>query len=239
MCRRSTRRAPDPPSANETPCPFLPRAAAIWFALAARVHGKITRMLSSVLIANRGEIACRIARTARRLGMRVIAVYSDADRDACMCALADEAYRHRSGAGARELSRRIDRIIETRARGRGRVHPSRLWLSFGESRFAEAVREGGHRLCRAAAGGHPRHGPQGCRQGPDGARPACRWCRAISGAEQDATLPRRASRRNRLSGDDQGGGGRRRQGHAPCRRPGRFCRSARCLPARGRGRLRQ
>ena len=42
-------------------------------------------MLSSVLIANRGEIACRIARTARRLGMRVIAVYSDADRDSLAC----------------------------------------------------------------------------------------------------------------------------------------------------------
>ena len=43
-------------------------------------------MFSSVLIANRGEIACRIARTAKRLGMRTIAVYSDADAQRAACA---------------------------------------------------------------------------------------------------------------------------------------------------------
>ena len=49
-------------------------------------------MLSSVLIANRGEIACRIARTAKRLGMRTVAVYSDADKDALHTRVCDEAY---------------------------------------------------------------------------------------------------------------------------------------------------
>ena len=50
-------------------------------------------MFTSVLIANRGEIACRSARTAKRLGLRTIAVYSDADAHALHVRLCDEAHR--------------------------------------------------------------------------------------------------------------------------------------------------
>ena len=63
-------------------------------------------MFTSVLIANRGEIACRIARTAKRLGMRTIAVYSEADAGALHVRLCDEAHLIGPAAGARELSRR-------------------------------------------------------------------------------------------------------------------------------------
>ncbi|HEY0352647.1 MAG TPA: biotin carboxylase N-terminal domain-containing protein, partial [Enterovirga sp.] len=80
-------------------------------------------MLSSVLIANRGEIACRIIRTAQRLGIRTIAVHSEADADALFVRMADEA--HAIGpAAAAESYLRIDRIIEVAKRtGAAAIHP--------------------------------------------------------------------------------------------------------------------
>ena len=67
-------------------------------------------MFSSVLIANRGEIACRIARTARRLGLRTIAVYSAADAGALHVRLCDEAHVIGS-APAADSYLRIDKLI--------------------------------------------------------------------------------------------------------------------------------
>jgi 3-methylcrotonyl-CoA carboxylase alpha subunit len=99
-------------------------------------------MFGSLLIANRGEIACRIARTARRMGLRVVAVYSDADAHAPHVALADEA--HRLGpAPARESYLNVDALLEAAARsGAEAVHPGYGFLS-ENARFAEACAKAG------------------------------------------------------------------------------------------------
>jgi 3-methylcrotonyl-CoA carboxylase alpha subunit len=94
-------------------------------------------VFSSVLIANRGEIACRIARTARRLGLRVIAVYSDADRRALHVRMSDEAYP--IGPAPASLSYlAIDKIIAAAtAAGADCIHPGYGFLA-ERAEFAES-----------------------------------------------------------------------------------------------------
>src|SRR5438105_13674689 len=99
-------------------------------------------MFASVLIANRGEIACRIASTAKHLGMRVIAIYSDADADAPHVGVADEA--HRIGpAPARESYLVGQRVIEIGVRtGAQCLHPGYGFLA-ENAEFAQACADAG------------------------------------------------------------------------------------------------
>jgi len=86
-------------------------------------------MIGSLLIANRGEIAVRIMRTCRRLGIRTVAVFSDADRDAQHVAFADEAVRI-GPAAARDSYLRAEAIMEAAARsGAEAIHPGYGFLS--------------------------------------------------------------------------------------------------------------
>jgi 3-methylcrotonyl-CoA carboxylase alpha subunit len=95
-------------------------------------------MFNKLLIANRGEIACRIIRTARRLGLRTVAVYSDADAGAMHVQMADEAV-HIGGSAPADSYLRGDVIIAAaQATGAGAIHPGYGFLSENPE-FVDAV----------------------------------------------------------------------------------------------------
>ncbi len=94
-------------------------------------------MIAKLLIANRGEIACRIIRTARRMGIATVAVYSDADRNALHVSQADEAV-HIGPSPAAESYLRTDAILDAAKRtGTDAIHPGYGFLSENAG-FAEA-----------------------------------------------------------------------------------------------------
>src|SRR5450631_1681499 len=99
-------------------------------------------MFEKILIANRGEIACRVAATARRLGIRTVAVFSDADRNAQHVLACDEAV-HIGGSSPKESYLRIDNVVGAAlATGAQAVHPGYGFLSENED-FARACADAG------------------------------------------------------------------------------------------------
>ena len=95
-------------------------------------------MFSKILVANRGEIACLVMRTARRMGIATVAVYSDADARAPHVKMADEAV-HIGPSPAAESYLRADRILEAcKATGAQAVHPGYGFLS-ERAAFVEAL----------------------------------------------------------------------------------------------------
>ena len=99
-------------------------------------------MFRKILIANRGEIACRVVKTARRLGIKTVAVFSDADRHARHVALADEAV-HIGGSPARESYLLADRIIEAARRTGAEAIPPGYGFLSENAGFAETCAAAG------------------------------------------------------------------------------------------------
>ena len=169
-------------------------------------------MFKTILIANRGEIACRIIKTARRMGIRTVAVYSEADKDALHVEMADEAVAIGPPAAA-ESYLAIDKIVAACLKtGAEAVHPGYGFLS-ERAAFAHALAEakivfiGPNPKAIEAMGDKIEFEKIRQRgQGLDRPRPSRRD--RIAGARG------RDRRRDRLSGDDQGLRRRRRQGHA-------------------------
>ncbi|GAA5996060.1 uncharacterized protein JCM10292_004921 [Rhodotorula paludigena] len=99
-------------------------------------------LFDKILVANRGEIACRVFRTARKLGIKTVAVYSDADRDAMHVKMADEAY-YIGPAPSAESYLCMDKYIDVcRKSGAQAIHPGYGFLSENE-KFAKLLEEEG------------------------------------------------------------------------------------------------
>jgi propionyl-CoA carboxylase alpha chain len=99
-------------------------------------------LFRKILIANRGEIACRVIKTARKMGIRTVAVYSDADRDALHVEMADEAV-HIGPPPSAQSYLVIERIVQAcKDTGAEAVHPGYGFLSEREA-FAEALAKAG------------------------------------------------------------------------------------------------
>ena len=99
-------------------------------------------MFSKILIANRGEIACRVAATAKRLGVKTVAVYSDADREAKHVAVCDEAI-YLGGSAPKDSYLKGDAIIAiAQATGAQAIHPGYGFLSENAD-FAQACQDAG------------------------------------------------------------------------------------------------
>ena len=103
-------------------------------------------MFKKILIANRGEIACRVIRTARAMGIETVAVHSDADADALHVRMADQAVNIGPAPSA-ESYLVIDNILEAvRTSGAEAVHPGYGFLSENRG-FVDALTDAGIAIC--------------------------------------------------------------------------------------------
>src|SRR5690349_12541441 len=110
--------------------------------LAALVRASLAAMFKKVLIANRGEVAARIARTCKRLGMDAVAIYSDHDQDEVHCQACDEAVRIGPADPQESYLNVAALLAAAKSVGAAALHPGYGMLSESPA-FARAVQEAG------------------------------------------------------------------------------------------------
>lgn len=114
-------------------------------------------MFSKILVANRGEVAVRIIRACKEMGIETVAVYSEADRNSLPVALADERICIGGNAAAESYLNQKN-IISAAAGNQCRGNSPRLWLSFRKCRLCQALRRKRHCLYRPEKRGYLCHG---------------------------------------------------------------------------------